>query len=246
MAQTKLVVGNWKMNGGLGDMSLVEKIAAVASEVKSTTQTVICVPSVFIKHFADKNLVQIGAQDCHHLQKGAHTGDISADMVKEVGGSHIIVGHSERRIDHHETNEMIHAKADSVFNVGLTPIICVGESHEEYKQGKSGEVIVEQLKNSIPKTDKPFAIGYEPIWAIGTGLIPQLNEISLMHNLIRKTLGDLLGEKTASNVKILYGGSVKANNAADIAGCSNVDGSLVGGASLNADDFGAIIRAFSQ
>lgn len=240
-----LVVGNWKMNGALTDTPLVNAITQKATDIASQLDTVVCVPSVFIQSYAAKSNLAIGAQDCHHLTKGAHTGDISAEMIKQVGANHVVIGHSERRVDHHETNEMVRAKADAAFSADVMPIICVGESHEEYTSGRSKEIIINQIKNSVPVTDKVFAIGYEPIWAIGTGLIPQLDEISQMHTVIRQTLVDLLGEKPASAVKILYGGSVKPNNASDIAQCDHVDGALVGGASLNADDFTAIMQSFA-
>ncbi len=241
----KLIAGNWKMNGTLDDISLIEHIAESLKPHHSIIDSVICVPSVFIKNFADKNIMNIGGQNCHHLKTGAYTGEISADMLQQVGATYVIVGHSERRIDCHETDAMVKAKANAVFEAGLKPIICVGETKEHYYQGICKDIIIEQLKNSVPETTKPFAIGYEPIWAIGTGLIPQLNEIFDIHSVIRETLKTLIGQDTANKVQILYGGSVKPNNASDIAGLDNVDGALVGGASLNVNDFTAIINAFS-
>jgi len=240
------VVGNWKMNGSLEDVSLLQDMAETVQRVSKNTETALCVPSVFIQNFAAQNLMPIGAQDCHHLNKGAHTGDVAADMLKNVGASCVIIGHSERRIDHHETSAQIHAKANTVFNAGLKPIICVGETHTQYLEGQSKNIVIEHIRNSVPPTDKPFAIGYEPVWAIGTGLIPKLEEIADIHLVIRQTLAEMLGQSVADTVQILYGGSVKPNNAADIAALKNVDGALVGGASLNADDFCAIIRAFSE
>jgi triosephosphate isomerase len=234
------------MNGHLNDLTLIKEIAKTAHHHAKTIETVLCVPYVFIYDFAFKNLMPIGAQDCHHLNKGAHTGDISAIMLKNIGASHVIVGHSERRIDHHETNEQIHAKANAVFNADLKPIICVGETHEHYLAGTSKNIVIEQIRHSVPQTTKEFAIGYEPVWAIGTGLIPKLEEITEIHTIIRQTLADMLGENIANKVQILYGGSVKPNNAPEIAGLKNVDGALVGGASLNAEDFTAIINAFAE
>ncbi|MFT6072063.1 MAG: triosephosphate isomerase [Alphaproteobacteria bacterium] len=241
-----LVVGNWKMNGTISDLALVKKIAETAKIVTQKTETALCVPAVFIQNFASENLIHIGAQDCHHLNKGAHTGDIAADMLKNIGATHVIVGHSERRTDHHETNAQIHAKANAAFNAGIKPIICVGEAHEQYVAGTSQNIVIEQIINSVPITDHEFAIGYEPIWAIGTGLIPKLEEITDIHTVIRNTLTDMLGIEKANKVQILYGGSVKSNNAQEIAALNNVDGALVGGASLNADDFCAIMNAFSE
>jgi triosephosphate isomerase (TIM) len=241
----KLIAGNWKMNGTLSDVALIEKIADSVNLYKDTIESVICVPAVFIKSFFDKNIMDIGGQNCHHLKTGAYTGEVSADMLQQVGAKYVIVGHSERRIDCHETDAMIKAKANAAFEAGLKPIICVGETKEHYYQGICQEIIIEQLKHSVPETTKPFAIGYEPIWAIGTGLIPQLNEIFEIHSVIRETLKTLIGQDTANKVQILYGGSVKPNNASDIAKLDNVDGALVGGASLNVNDFTAIINAFA-
>lgn len=241
----KLVVGNWKMNGCLNDISLIQTISKVSDTLKHKIDTVICVPSVFIQHFAKDTTIHIGGQNCHHLKTGAYTGEVSADMLKNVGANYVIVGHSERRIDCFETDKIVHDKAQAVFNADLTPIICVGETHEQYIQGTSKEIIIEQLKNSVPQTLTEFAIGYEPIWAIGTGLIPKLDEISDMHRMIYDTLKTLLGVDIASKVRILYGGSVKPNNASDIAKIHHVDGALVGGASLSADDFIAIMQAFA-
>ena len=242
----KLVVGNWKMNGKLDDMPLVQTIADTANHLKEKIDVVLCVPAAFIQSFAQNNTVCIGGQNCHYLKTGAYTGEISADMLKNVGASHVIVGHSERRIDCYETDKIVSQKANAAFAALLEPIICVGETHEQYTQGISAKIVAEQIKNSVPKTDKPFAIGYEPIWAIGTGLIPHLDEIANIHQVIRDTLQTLLGKQSASKVRILYGGSVKPNNAHDIAHIKNVDGALVGGASLSADDFIGIINAFAK
>lgn len=241
----KLVAGNWKMNGSLSDVLILQEIAKTANNHKNTVETVICVPAVFVHHFAQLNLLEIGGQNCHTHESGAYTGEISASMIKNVGANYVIVGHSERRIDCLETDNIVQTKAKSAFQANLKPIICVGETHDHYKQKISKQIVIEQIKNSVPITDKSFAIGYEPIWAIGTGLIPKFDEIAEIHTTIRNTLITLLGQDNASKVQILYGGSVKPNNAHDIAKINHVDGALVGGASLNANDFSDIMIAFS-
>jgi triosephosphate isomerase len=242
----KLVAGNWKMNGCLDDISLVQTVANAADKLIDKIDVVLCVPAVFVQNFVQKKALYIGGQNCHYLKTGAYTGEISADMLRNVGANYVIVGHSERRVDCYETDKIVHAKANAAFAARLEPIICVGETHEQYTQAISAKIVAEQIKNSVPKTDKPFAIGYEPIWAIGTGLIPHLDEIANIHQVIRDTLQTLLGKQSASKVRILYGGSVKPSNAYDIAKIPNVDGALVGGASLNADDFIQIMTAFAD
>lgn len=246
----KLVVGNWKMNGCLNDISFMQTLAETADRLHHQVKTVICVPSVLIHHFSNhikthNIILQIGGQNCHQLTTGAYTGEVSADMLKNVGADYVIIGHSERRTDYYETDITVHDKAIAAFNANLTPIICIGETHDHYKQGISKRIIIEQIKHSVPKTIKKFAIGYEPIWAIGTGLIPQFDEIADIHLTIYDTLKSLLGTETANTVDILYGGSVKPNNACDIAKIDYVHGALVGGASLSAADFTQIITAFA-
>jgi triosephosphate isomerase (TIM) len=247
----KLVVGNWKMNGCLNDISFMQTIAETADTLNNQLKTVICVPSVFIHHFSNHikthhAIFEIGGQNCHHLKTGAYTGEVSADMLKDVGAHYVIVGHSERRTDCYESDIIVHDKANTAFDADLIPIICVGETHEQYIQGISKKIIVEQIKHSVPHTVKKFAIGYEPIWAIGTGLIPQFDEIAAIHLTIYETLKGLLGTETTNKVDILYGGSVKPSNACDIANIDYVNGALVGGASLNASDFTQIMTAFAH
>jgi triosephosphate isomerase len=242
----KLVVGNWKMNGDLNALSSVKNIEQVAKNYKSKIDTVLCVPSVYIHGFKNSTNISMGGQNCHYLKTGAYTGEISADMLKDVGADYVIVGHSERRVDCYETDKIVHAKANAAFVANLEPIICVGETSEHYSTRQSLKIITEQVKNSVPQTDKPFAIGYEPIWAIGTGLIPSATEIHEIHTVIRETLTSLLGKQSLSKARIIYGGSVKPNNAAEIANIPSVDGVLVGGASLNADDFTQIIKCFAD
>ncbi len=251
----KLVVGNWKMNGCLNDILFMQTLADTADTLNNHIKTVICVPSVLIHHFSNHikthhtifkiGGLEIGGQNCHHLTTGAYTGEVSADMLKNVGANYVIVGHSERRTDCYETDITVHDKANAAFDADLIPIICVGETHEHYIQGISKKIIIEHIKHSVPKTVKKFAIGYEPMWAIGTGLIPQFDEIAAIHLTIYETLQGLLGTETANTVDILYGGSVKPSNASDIAKIDYVHGALVGGASLNATDFTQIMTAFA-
>jgi len=241
----KLVVGNWKMHGDLSAINTVKMIADATQKYTAKIDTVLCVPSVYIHSFKQNTTLLFGGQNCHYLNTGAYTGEVSAAMLKDIGADYVIVGHSERRVDCFETDKIVHAKAAAVFGAGITPIICVGETHEHYVNKHSTQIITEQIKNSVPQTDKPFAIGYEPIWAIGTGLIPSLDEIDAIHHVIRDTLVSLLGKHTASQAHIIYGGSVKPNNVQSIATLKSVDGVLVGGASLSADDFIPIMTAFA-
>jgi triosephosphate isomerase len=179
--------------------------------------------------------VDLGAQDCHYKDEGAFTGDVSANMLKRAGCSYAIVGHSERRQYHHETNEIVKAKADSAMDHGLEPIICVGESLAQREAGEQETVVAQQLSQCIPARAEPYVIAYEPIWAIGTGKTASADDIAKMHAFIKKQLD--------SEASILYGGSVKPANAAEILGLDGVDGVLVGSASLKPEDFAAIIEA---
>jgi triosephosphate isomerase len=181
----------------------------------------------------------IGAQDCHPAPSGAHTGDISAEMLADCGACAVIVGHSERRANHGETDELVRAKAEAAFRAGLTAIICVGETLNEREAGRTLDVVARQLKGSVPAAAQPerLVIAYEPVWAIGSGKTPTSADIAEVHGLIRRELSGHLGESAAQTVRILYGGSVKASNADELLRVTDVDGALVGGASLKASDF---------
>jgi triosephosphate isomerase len=191
--------------------------------------------------------IGIGAQDCHMVSSGAHTGDISASQIADTGAKYVIVGHSERRTDHGETNAMIKAKAQAAHEAGLIAIICIGETLTEREAGETLNVLGQQMSGSIPDgaTSKNTVIAYEPVWAIGTGLVPTLEQIEEAHHFMRAELLTTLGAD-AQNISLLYGGSVKGSNADDIFSVADVDGALVGGASLYADDFVHIIKALAR
>ena len=241
----KLAAGNWKMNG-LSD-ALREVEALAAAHPSAGCEILICPPSTLLSRMSDATAgtsIKTGGQDCHANISGAHTGDISAEMIADAGGSFVIVGHSERRTDHGETDSEIQAKAAAAWRAGLTAIICVGETLEEREAGQTLEIVGGQLRGSVPDgaTASNTVIAYEPVWAIGTGKVPTLEEIAEVHDDIRARLSERFGED-AHGMRLLYGGSVKPSNASDIFAVSNVDGALVGGASLKAADFGGIISA---
>jgi triosephosphate isomerase len=236
---TPLIAGNWKMNGSSSAVLEVQKlIEHFAGAVPSALEIVLCPPAtligLFAAEFSDEG-IGIGGQDCHPLPSGAHTGDISAEMLADAGAAYVIVGHSERRAGHGETSALVLEKARAARRAGLTPIVCVGETQAERQAGREHDIVETQLAGSLPAGDGDLVVAYEPVWAIGTGLTPTQDEIARMHAFIRHRVGE--------GVRILYGGSVKASNAAEILKIPNVDGALVGGASLIADDFAAIIRA---
>ncbi len=225
------------MNGLLGTVDEIKKIKTELSNSPSSVEVLICPPVTLLNAVVNETQgteVSSGAQDCHHAVSGAHTGDISAEMLKEAGAEFVIVGHSERRADHGETDTLVKQKAEAALRAGLMPIVCVGETREEREAGKAVEVVSRQLKGSLPK-DGHFVVAYEPVWAIGTGLVPTIEDITEIHAEIRKL--------TSDNTRILYGGSVKPGNAGEILAVENVNGALVGGASLKAQDFLGIIRA---
>jgi triosephosphate isomerase (TIM) len=240
----KLIAGNWKMNGGLASLSTVAAIAQTA-QANDGVDVALCLPATLIAPAtALVPALMIGAQDCHAQPSGAHTGCLSAPMLVEAGACLAIVGHSERRTDQHESSEGVCAKAAAAMAAGMVAIICVGESEAQRDAGEAVDVVRAQLTASVPAADQAAlpVIAYEPIWAIGTGRIPSLDDVAEMHASIRETLISLLGEQ-GSRVRILYGGSVKASNAADLLALPNVDGALVGGASLTLADFEPIIAA---
>ena len=245
MTVNKLVAGNWKMHGLSADLAEVQAIAAAAREYPKV-DVALCVPAILIERAARAVPgFAIGAQDVHDAPHGAHTGCVSAPMLLDAGASLAIVGHSERREFQRESDAEVKAKAQAALAGGLDVILCVGESLAVRQAGGAAATVLEQLDASLPDElggDHALAVAYEPIWAIGTGMVPTLAEIGEMHAAIRARLVERFGEVGAS-VRILYGGSVKASNAADIFGVADVDGALVGGASLKAADFMPIVAA---
>lgn len=243
----KLAAGNWKMNGTRA--SLAEVSALLAAHTAPACEMLLCPPATLIAQMAEAargSALKVGAQDCHARPQGAHTGDISAGMLKDAGATHVILGHSERRTDHGETDAQVRAKAEAVVEAGLIAIVCIGETEAERDAGKTLAVIGSQIDGSIPMgaTAANLVVAYEPVWAIGTGRTPTLAEIAEVHSFLRGRLRGLIGD-AANSVRILYGGSVKPSNATEIFAVPHVDGALVGGASLKAADFGAIVAALS-
>lgn len=245
MALKKLVAGNWKMHGLSADIA---EIAAIAAESRNYPQVdvALCVPAILIERAARAVPgFPIGGQDVHHAEKGAYTGCISAQMLVDAGASLTLVGHSERRDAQHESDSEVKSKAEAALACGLTVILCVGESLEVRERGAAIETVLAQLDGSLPTpstAEAELAIAYEPIWAIGTGKVPTTAEIAEMHSAIRRRLIHRFGAE-GEGLRILYGGSVKASNAAEIFGVSDVNGALVGGASLTAGDFMPIVAA---
>ena len=247
MALKKLVAGNWKMHGLSSDIAEIERIAAEARSFP-LVDVALCVPSILIERAARAVPgFAIGAQDVHHAEKGAHTGCVSVQMLLDAGASLTIVGHSERREAQRESDSEVKAKAEAALASGLDVILCVGEILEVREQGAAVSTVLAQLDGSIParlETEVDLAVAYEPVWAIGTGKIPTLEEIGEMHAAIRERLVQRYGD-AGEGTRILYGGSVKASNVAEIFGIEDVDGALVGGASLKAADFLPIVAAAS-
>ncbi len=242
----KLAAGNWKMNGTGAALAELKQLAA--KHPSPSVDILICPPATLLHRAAEMvegTGVSVGGQDCHAEHSGAHTGDVSADMLQDAGATAVILGHSERRVDHGEQNEDVRAKARSVMDAGLKAIICVGESLEQREAANTLDIIGGQMSGSIPdqSTGENLIVAYEPIWAIGTGKVPTLEEIGEVHDFIRARLERRFGEGVGRSVRLLYGGSVKPSNATEIFGVSNVDGALVGGASLKATDFSGIIEA---
>ena len=229
----KLAAGNWKMHGLRASLA---EIAALEAQVGDAVEVLICPPATLLP-LVPRGRILLGGQDCHPKGHGAHTGDISAAMLAEAGASYVIVGHSERRAAHGETSADVSAKAEAAVAAGLIPIVCVGESLDEREAGRATEVITEMLTASLPKAGT-IVVAYEPIWAIGTGAVAHPEQIGEMHQLIRQIVGP--------GVRILYGGSVKPANADQVFSVANVDGALVGGASLTATDFLPIIEALGR
>ena len=242
----KLAAGNWKMNGTRASLS---EVKAINAELDDTDPAVVICPpvSLLIPACDIGGKIGIGAQDCHMVSSGAHTGDISANQIADTGATYVIIGHSERRTDHGETSDMIKAKAQAAHKAGLIAIVCIGETLAEREAGETLNVLGQQMSGSIPDgaTSQNTVIAYEPVWAIGTGLVPTLDQIDEAHRFMRSELLTTLGAD-AQNISLLYGGSVKGSNADDIFSVADVDGALVGGASLSAHDFVPIIKALSR
>ncbi len=242
-APRPLVAGNWKMNGGMAMLAEPRLLATMLKDVAISCDVMICPPAILIDNilplFNGTNIT-VGGQDCHWDASGAHTGDTSAEMLKEAGCAAVIVGHSERRTNHAETDAIVAKKAAAAHRASLTAIICIGETLEERKSGKTLEVLTRQIKHSVPASSTPAntVIAYEPVWAIGTGLTASTAEVTQAHTHIR-------AELNGAAYRILYGGSVKPANAAELMGAVNVNGALVGGASLKAADFIGIIKAYA-
>lgn len=244
-----LVAGNWKMNGLKASLAEIAGMAAgYDSALKARCDMLVCPPATLVAaaaQAAQGSGIAVGAQDCHANANGAHTGDIAAEMVADAGGTFVIVGHSERRTDHAETDAIVKAKAETAFRAGLIAIVCVGETQAQREAGKTLAVVGGQVAGSLPKgaSAKNLVIAYEPVWAIGTGLTPTAADVAEVHAFIRGELNRLMGAD-GDGVRILYGGSVKPSNAVELMGVAHVDGALVGGASLKAADFLEIAAAY--
>lgn len=241
----KLAAGNWKMNGTTAALS---ELDALQDAAVGPAEVLICPPSTLVAAAAtNAGKVAIGGQDCHSAASGAHTGDVSADMLKDAGATYVILGHSERRADHGESDALVAYKTQAAWTAGLTTIVCVGETLNERESEKTLDIVGRQLAASLPDnvTGKNTVIAYEPVWAIGTGKVPTTDQIAEVHNFMRATLIQRFGNETAQAIRLLYGGSVKASNATEIFAVADVDGALVGGASLTAADFAPIVAALN-
>jgi triosephosphate isomerase (TIM) len=240
-----LIAGNWKMNGLGSSMAEFEAMLAGASKVAAKADLLVCPPATLIASFAAKLAgskgLAIGGQDCHPKPSGAHTGDISAEMLADAGASAVIVGHSERRADHGEGDSLVRQKAEAAWRAGLTAIVCIGETQNHRDAGQTLDICRGQLQGSLPEGARAdnLVVAYEPVWAIGTGLTPTAKDIEQIHQFIREALSARFNQEGAG-MRILYGGSVKPSNARELMGVANVNGALIGGASLKAADFLAI------
>ncbi|MCC6889961.1 MAG: triose-phosphate isomerase [Hyphomicrobiales bacterium] len=250
MAETRhpLVAGNWKMNGLRGSSAELTKMIRGVGELSARTDLMICPPATLLASFAalvQGTPIQIGAQDCHAEPSGAFTGDIAAEMLRDAGAVAVIVGHSERRMYHRETDADVNAKARAAWRAGLVAIVCIGETREQRTDGHTLDVVHRQIQGSLPDgtTGANLVVAYEPVWAIGSGLTPTAADVGEVHAFIRRHLQSRFGPLGAA-IRILYGGSVKPANAAELMHVPDVDGALVGGASLKADEFLGIAKAY--
>ncbi|MGQ3671071.1 triose-phosphate isomerase [Xanthobacter sp. TB0136] len=242
-----LIVGNWKMNGSRQSRQELDAMAAGLDPAFSEkADMLVCPPAVLLAGFTENATgpIRFGGQDCHFNESGAHTGDISPEMLREAGAVAVILGHSERRADHGEGDAVVKAKVKSAWRAGLLPIVCVGETLAERDANEASAVVARQVRQSIPRGAEGgnLVVAYEPIWAIGTGRIPTPEDVAQVHNTIRNVLNERFGEE-GEKIRILYGGSVKPDNAKTLLAIPNVDGALVGGASLKANDFLGIAHA---
>jgi triosephosphate isomerase len=242
-----LIAGNWKMNGLKSSQAEFEAMLAGAPEVAAKADLLVCPPATLIAAFTEQasgsKTLAVGAQDCHPKPSGAHTGDISAEMLADAGATAIIVGHSERRADHGETDVLVRQKAEAVWRAGLAAIVCIGETRHQRDAGQALDICHGQLNLSLPdgaRSDN-LVVAYEPVWAIGTGLTPTVGDVEQIHRFIREFLMARFSSEGAG-IRILYGGSVKPSNARELMAVANVNGALVGGASLKAADFLAIAK----
>ncbi len=244
-----LVAGNWKMNGTSASFGELRSIGnGFLGGLNTECEALLCVPATLLSRAAEilsQFPVKAGGQDCHADESGAHTGDISAEMLKDAGAAYVVVGHSERRTDHGETDDIVARKAQAAWRAGLSAIICIGETEAQRREGQALEVISAQLSGSVPveATSANTVVAYEPVWAIGTGLTPTAADVEMAHAHMRTELQDRIGAE-AAKVRLLYGGSVKPANAVELLGINNVDGALIGGASLKAGDFLSIAEAY--
>jgi len=247
VARRPLIAGNWKMNGLLASGAELQAVIAASEPLAKKADLLICPPATLVPALASRargSVVAIGGQDCHPEATGAHTGDISAEMLRDAGAWFVIVGHSERRADHGESSELVRAKAQAGWRAGLAPIVCLGETEAQRKAGQTLDIVGAQLAASVPDgaTAANMVVAYEPVWAIGTGLTPTIADIEQVHGFIRNKLSERF-KAEGTGIRVLYGGSVKPSNAAEILRAQEVNGALVGGASLKAADFLAIAAA---
>jgi triosephosphate isomerase len=249
-ARTTLIAGNWKMNGLRSDSE--ERVNGLVGQISgqgaAAFEMLVCPPAPLlgaVVDWAGRSGIKVGAQDCHTNESGAHTGDTSAQMLADIGCSHVIVGHSERRTDHGETDDLVNAKAGAAHAAGLVAIICVGETEAERDAGDTMKVVGAQVAGSVPDgaTAANTVVAYEPVWAIGTGKTPTPDDAQDVHAFIRGELEGRFGSEVAAGMRILYGGSMKPDNAAELLALADVDGGLIGGASLKWEDFWAIAEA---
>lgn len=249
----KIVAGNWKMNKTLDEATALvsEVVNMVKDEITGEVEVVLCPPSIYLttvrQYLSGSSRISLGAQNCHEKSAGAYTGEVSAPMLKSVGVEYVILGHSERRQYFHETNAQLVEKVNQALANGLTPIFCCGESLEQREGGEYKEFVCTQLTESLfhlsPEQFASIVIAYEPIWAIGTGLTASSDQAQEMHDLLRRHIASKYGEEAAQNTSILYGGSCNEKNAAELFACPDVDGGLIGGASLKSREFTNIVKA---
>ena len=247
----KLIAGNWKMNGSRAAATkLIGELLAHLGNAEPPAELLVCPPTPLLEIVSgliQGSPVMLGGQDCHSEAAGAHTGDVSAAMLADLGCRYVILGHSERRSGHGETSALVRSKAQAALEAGLIPIVCIGETAAERDAGQALAVVTDQLMASLPQpaAGQEVTVAYEPVWAIGSGRTPSAAEVRDVHTAIRGNLTTSLGAEAAAGLRILYGGSMKPENAAELLAVENVDGGLIGGASLQAEDFWAIAQASS-